>query len=628
MRPASQPHLRSRRALSGLLAGLLVVTPPSWATAAPKYKPLDVVTTAAKLRSGYATRDPQVYRTAMFEALVVMREASPTEAKRIAMGVIAEIKKGKADGLEPLLLAAMDLAATRADAETRASVRDAISSLSRVKVFTGGLMPPNLKTPLGRASSYLVLNVRSDAMRALYNRAIARASASTDLRSLPDLLTDTTTANAFCALPAQKNQLGVIASADAKRQASCSASGMPGGAGTNGVSGALGDLTDSGCVLGDKNAAAALEQRLQAIDQCMNEQFGGGDPAAFGPGVAILVAVAAGLIVLAADKAYNALLDDYKATKEFTRAVGELTNAVDKYTKAVAEVVSATDDVIAARKGVETAQQNTEQARQAAREAAVTGTAEEARAAAEALDKAKQDEQAAKDKLAEAQKNLGDAKKTAKDAEDKAVKAADNAEAKKPSGGLDPSDAFKSPACQAALGVPTDRVLRDRLGNDWKDWTSHLKRVSNPNPEGPSPYDSLTTPLCGGDQATIGTPQVACKVAVECNMTAMPDASCGCSGTPTDSSRLVQTASALACRNFYCQDPSAPTARASGRGVVCSCESAAGGDGGSGAGPRGPVDPRPSPVVIDTLFTPSTRASSANPSVDVVRSLFDGYSRR
>jgi hypothetical protein len=82
-----------------------MVTYLNTAAAESKYKPLDVSATAFKLRYGYVARDPQLYRTAMFETLVIMGGASPAEAERIAVGIVNEINKGNADGLEPLLLA-------------------------------------------------------------------------------------------------------------------------------------------------------------------------------------------------------------------------------------------------------------------------------------------------------------------------------------------------------------------------------------------------------------------------------------------------------------------------------------------------------------------------------------------
>jgi hypothetical protein len=492
-------------------------------------------------------------------------------------------------------------------------------------VFTGDAPPPNLKIPLGRASSSLVLDVRADAIRALYNQVIARTLTPKDLPSLPDLLTDEATAKALCALPAQKNQLGDDTSADERRQAACASGSKPGGANAGGISGALGDLTQSGCVLGDESAIAAMEKRLQAMDQCIEEQFGGQPSAGicdsdFCKG--LVGGFSSALIILVIDKGFDVIRDNLKADSDYRNAVNRADAAGRAEINAMNAASKADERENSAERDYNIAHDKADQARLEAASAYASGDDAQIQAASEALQRAEATEKAAKETLDKAKENQQAANEKVDDAAAKAAKAQEDADAKKPEGGLEPGDAFKSPACKAALGGLTDIELRYRLGKDWANWKSGLKRVSNWNPEGASPYDSLTTPLCGGDDATIGTPQVACKVALECKISTLPDASCGCGGTPTDASRLLQTLAADACSKAHCEDPSA---QARGGGIVCTCQSTVGGSAGTGR--SGPVGPRPSPAVIDTLFSSSQRPSE-NPTVDVARTLFDGYSRR
>lgn len=576
---------------------------------------------AGQLRAAYRERDATRYRLQAFESLVTVRRATTDELETGLTAVASHIRSNGADGVEPLLLALADGLATRASPQARIRAGTTLRELAPAFRYHDNVPAPNLKIPLARGGGYLTLDVAPRIARLIAGHGLLPKQPGGDARSLLEILEDPRLRGDICNLPLEPDQNGALPLDEMERQNNCADHGFAGRPGGGTAGEALGRMLASGCNLSAPDDLAAEKERLAAIDQCMKERRGGGG---IGPDVAdggilegILIGVVAGLIVLAYDKIFDVEYDAYRdaaqADAKYAEEFKEYQEALDDYAQAVDELGDAVAEEASAEQALNEANTELEQAQAAAEDAAINGTDEELQAAEEALDEAKKTQEEAQKRYDQAKANREQKEKEVKEKREKAAKEGEEAEEVRPKE-LPAEDAFNSPACRKAMGDPTDRLLQEKLGADWTDWRTRLNRVSYPPPDDVGPYEALNVPVCGVDGPTVHSGSAACKMPVHCPE-GQPDAQCGCGGAEPASSIAVARMLGGACAEVTCEDGSAPAV--SPRGIVCECSR-----------PEGEEDgdlPVPQPVV-DALFGTSDQAVNQNPTVQVLRSLFDGQS--
>jgi hypothetical protein len=614
-----------------------------------KRKTLNAAETASRLRLAYLARNNYAYRTELFAAFSLLRGIDGTQLQNILNGLVADIQKNGADGLETLVLACVDAIGTKtqkaplspaAVAQLRASVK----ALDRGLHFWSAATPPNMRIPLGRVSSPLVLDIRADAARTLLQQLALLNRGSKDVQTIIDLLDENGVQGALCppSLPTQQDQDDELSAADKSRTANCDAHGSAGAIDGGTVKGSLGDLTLSGCLQLPPTAIATLTARLQAMDKCLDKvipQRQNVELTATQVGIALGIV---GIVVTVGGLVYQSM--DQTKRDAVAQIVADGAAVIDAHKElnklSIAET-AAQDVANIAKNAVSTAEANLTKAKNNETSAAANGDGQDQAnahidtvAAQAALD-------AAKVNLAEAQTKADAAKTLADNAKKEVMQTTRTLvdDTQKLKGDLSPDDPFNSPDCREAFGYFADRATREKLGKDWQDWKSRLGRVSNPSPEssgsppaGESPYDALELAMCGADDATSNNRAAGCKMPVDCVQETMPDENCGCKGTPTDQARLFANIAAAACSNVHCADTARSDAVSSdssggtgasavGRGMVCACVET------NKEGNMPPSRP-PIPSIVATLFgngkTPAIGADT--PSAHVLGMLFKDLS--
>jgi len=213
-------------------------------------------TELAVARSDYLAVRVAEYRMDIFGLLRQTRSlTSAGLARRLSLIVDEAIAHG-GDGLEPLLLAYADAIATRGDANAKKS---AIADLSRGAAeirFRAKQIPSGIPVPLGLDRSYVVLDVRADAMRAFVHDLFDDPTAF----GLGDVFGRVKTKKDECGLPAQPGNPGAPISpapaspsetptlaalaADQQRQDDCAKFGGS----QKGIAGQLGDVASAACL--------------------------------------------------------------------------------------------------------------------------------------------------------------------------------------------------------------------------------------------------------------------------------------------------------------------------------------------------------------------------------------------
>lgn len=569
---------------------------------------------AKRAHAAYLIQDAAVYRNAIFETFLRIRDGAVRENLSLLSAFANEARTNGTDGLEPVLIGATYDIAERGDAAALAKLRGLLSGLHAAHHYASATPHPNILIPFTVRSSPLALDVRGDAMRVLFEQMLAQTLAQDAVRSLLDLLSSATTRDALCTLPPQRDQFGNEAPADQSRQENCQANSQPGESGSGTVSGTLGDLSGSGCMLGKVQDFIDTFNRLRAMDACLNS-IGVADPRArYSDGGIISGAITAAVILVAeyvyvewrdrqkeiSDAAKVAIAENRAASsalQDFYDARADFDDAQRAYDDAARDVVRREEELDAARQ---------------------SGDQKQIDKAEKALAEAKAEADKKKKELEDKLKAKDEADKKAKQAEDKAKQAKDDYDDKVKKSGLEPGDAFSTPACREAMGDPNNRLLRDKLAHDWTDWKSRLRRVSRPNPAtDDNPFQALALPVCGADLPTTNTPQQRCNSPVLCT-DGWPDSSCGCRGAASDETRLIRSMSIRACSAVRCSNDgtTSPSLRGGGTGTMCQCEPV--------DRPLTPVSPRPPPTVVATFFgTKTALATPANESsMAVVRSLF------
>jgi hypothetical protein len=617
---------------AALLLSLTIFQNTAAAAEAPA--PRDVVTQAtalttervglhaALLRFAYLDRDATQYRLVAFESLVSVRRMKIEELEPALKALASHIREKGPDGIEPLLLAIADSIATRALSGTRIRAGLILSELEPVFRYRDTVPAPNLKVPIARGVGYLAIDVSPRVARLIAAHELLPKQPNGDVRSLLEVLGDPRLQGEICSLPLERDQNGTIPADEIERENNCADHGFAGRPGGGTAGEALGGMLDSGCNLSAPDDLAAEKERLAAMDQCMKERRrpdGPGPDVTLGPvGIAIVAGIAGGLVVLTFDKAFDVAYDAYKdsakADSKYEEERKEAEAALADHDKAIDEHGDAVAKEHYAKEALDEANAAVEKAREEAVDAAIHGTDKEFEEAQEALEKAKQEQKQAQDEYNNAKAEQERKEKELNEKRQKAAEEAAEAEEERPKETRE-EDAFNSAACREAIGDPTDRLLEERLGADWTDWRTRLKRVSYPEPDDLGPYEALNLPVCGMDGPTVHSDAAACRMPVHCP-DGQPDAQCECGGAVPPSSIAVARMLNGACANVLCEDGSAPSV--SPHGIVCECSR-----------PEGEEDgdlPVPKPVV-DALFGTSDQAVNQNPTVLVVRSLFDGQSR-
>lgn len=630
---------------------------------------------ARVMRESYRDQDLRPYRLQAFAAFRYLR-ALPEPTAAIFAERLARIANASgADGTEPLFILLVDLVARGTNVAAKTQLKATLVMLG--KTLRYNQRPgPNFLIPITSATSSLVIDVRLEAARAIVQAMIEQASRGGDLRTLVGTLADQETKNKLCSIENASTSQGDIAPGDAERQRNCSTYGSSGKDVGSTVSAALGDLAAGGCTLSTAQDMLMQIARVGAMEQCISEVTSStGNPLGaavrpagpndywktlFPPVAPNPVGILPPLIAWASAEGagwigkefwksvwantFSAALwayifahnsDGQGAGGQPTAGGGQPSTAGSAGGGAAGSAVGgdppaggrstpgadgpirlppitinpgipgstgadfdlATNEMVAALAGLIKANDDLEKAQKKARDAI---TPEEKDAAKDEVDKAN-------DAVKEAERNAEDKIKKAHEAAKKVVKAA-------PKDTLDPSDAFNSAACQASFGHGlTDRLLRARLGKDWTDYKSRLKRVGNWSPDQTTPFDALGVRACGLDSVTLNTDAQKCRSIETCAFGQTRDSQCGCSGAPSNTAKLLQNLRSNACVATTCDSPQA---KATMRGIVCDCS------------PAQPVEqsgPLP-PVIVDTMMGTfgTTAAYPASEAIPVVRSLFDG----
>ena len=584
---------------------------------------LDVAETAARLRLAYLARDSHAYRTEVFAALLRLRRADGPELERVVEELLDDVHKYGADGIETLVLTGADGVAIHGDNKTKKSVRALLASSVDTFKYWSALPPPNLRIPLGRVSSHLVLDVRPDAIGVLVDQLTQMSQASQELQSMMELIDARQTRDALCELPPLPNQSGETSAVDTARLENCGAAdGSSGSSGDSTVERALGRLLSGGCNLMTDDEVATWVARIEAMDDCF-EQRNGGRPlptegattkakvgkVAWEIVKAILEEVAGGEIGEEIDKPAEARTEHEKAVNEAALQERLADNATE-YRQEIEGLRNA------AQKMLDIAKETLRDAQNAARDPQATDA--ERNAAKNAVRQAEDQVKRWQSDLDKRNEELREATKEEQDAKAREKAARGEAERTNPDKELSPDDPFND-ACKEVMGDLDERAISERLGKDWTKWNEtrgQLPHVWDPAPDDLQPYDALRLPFCGSDEVTLSNLPEKCSIPVDC-FEGTPDESCRCEGTPTDEARLVASIAVNACSEHRCQDG---TTGGVGQGLVCVC----------GQQPsEGYLKlPRPTPTVIAALFEKGNAAPPEEnfTTFGLVRSLYQDLS--
>lgn len=608
---SSQPAPAQFRTLSD--SGVKNLTLNSQATAA--------AAAIKELRSSYVKGELEQYRRYVFFTHIAMRHMSGSAVARFTEEVVASARKDGGDGLETILIAGADAVAQRSDVVAKKRLKLAFAGLKgKIRyAFSAG---PNFLVPMTSASSFLALDLRPDAVRAILDVILARSSRGRYSGGLLDVLSGADSQKALCNLPAMTMPDGSTAPPDANRKANCDSTGAAGGTGGGTVPNAVGDLAAGGCLLASPGELEQMAERLENMQQCMAEMIDNpGNPFGVGWASAVTSAVFIGVILYEYEYGYRIPLAAAAAEREkFNTEVKTAANAKANVGKTADAATTAENKVSAKTNELKEATQRADELKAAWEQLADAGVdpnsaewqsakinyelAESVRSRVEGELKTATEERDAAKTAAEAAKTLA------------AKLAAELAAKPKPEGSsLDPGDAYKSAHCDKAFGGVTERLKRERIGADWSEWTSRLRRVGRWSSDQTTPYDSLGLQVCGLDSTTNQTAHAKCPAPVLCTE-GSPDATCGCKGPPGLMTRLLEKMTVTSCSKTRC-DGSAATATA--RGLVCDCSDAKPDD-------VDPSSPLPIPSIInDMMGTLNSSAATTRPeTAAAVRSVFDG----
>jgi hypothetical protein len=583
-------------------------------------------TELAVARSDYLAVRVAEYRMDIFGLLRQTRSlTSAGLARRLSLIVDEAIAHG-GDGLEPSLLAYADAIATRGDANAKKS---AIADLSRGAAemrFRAKQIPSGIPVPLGLDRSYVVLDVRADAMRAFVHDLFDDPTAF----GLGDVFGRVKTKKDECGLPAQPGNPGAPASpapaspsetptlaalaADQQRQDDCAKFGGS----QKGIAGQLGDVASAACLNLDnfnQNDEYTPQEQAADLEQCMNDitdtqtnplgdglGWGGvvGEVAKFaaaGASDAAKEVLKAALEVgkKGAEEALTRAIDDYYKQKaeERVRADRDKQAAIDRDTAATSAMLNLID----AQRAADAADQ-AYRAAQAATDNAIKAKADqglnedEKRQRQDALDQARERERRAADDSKAAHDRLDKAKQEA----DKAVAAVEANKASEPRDETGKLSAACSRLITGGKNISNPVDMR-RLPADWGTLSGRLRNKINPNPESDpraGAADAFGWPQCGVDRGTLADGRLDCGKVTLCTDPSSPGGECACNPDrnhlQSEIQKLAARTAILACSTLNCPQGTTPTSH----GAVCAC------DPGSDGTPANP--PRPSPEAIGATF--------------------------
>jgi hypothetical protein len=585
-------------------------------------------TALAVARSDYLAVRVAEYRMDIFRLLRQTRSlTSAALARRFSLILDEAIAHG-GDGLEPLLLAYADAIATRGDANAKKSATAALQRGAIGIRFRADQVISGVPVPLGRDSSYLVLDTRADAMRGFAHDLFDDPMAF----GLSDVLGREKAKKDECSLPAQPGNPGAPAqpapaslsetptlaalAADQQRQDNCANFG-----GSNkGVAGQLGDVAGAACLNLDnfkQNDEYTPQERSADLEQCMNDianmqtnpvadgqwgQFASEVAKFFAAGASddakgAIKAVAQAVLDTATETAKEyakRLVNDYfdQKKEERARADRDKQAAIDRETNAMSALLN-----------LAAAQQAAAAADQAYSDAKAETNRANAALGDQGLSQEEKDRrQTEANQAQERERRAADDSKAAHDRLDKAQQDADKAiaavEANKSS---EPHDetGMSSPACSRIITGGkdiTNPVDMRRLPADWGTLSGRLRNKINPNPESDphaSAADALGWPQCGVDPGTLADGRPDCSKVTLCTDPSSAGGECACSAdrnrSQSEMQKLAARTAIFACSTLTCPEGTNPTFH----GSVCACDAKGGGE---------PVPPRPSPEAIGATF--------------------------
>src|SRR5215472_14500246 len=580
-------------------------------------------TALAVARSDYLAVRVAEYRMDIFGLLRQTRSlTSAGLARRLSLIIDEAIAHG-GDGLEPLLLAYADAIATRGDANAKKS---AIADLRRGAAemrFRAKQIPSGTPVPLGLDRSYVVLDVRADAMRAFVHGLFDYPTAF----GLGDVFGRVKTKKDECGLPAQPGNPGAPISpapaspsetptlaalaADQQRQDDCAKFGGS----QKGIAGQLGDVASAACLNLDnfkENDEYTPQEQAADLEQCMNDITDmQSNPLADGLGPTVVGEVMKFLAAGASDAAKAVL----KAALEVGKKGAEeaLTRAIDDYYKQKAEERARADrdkqaaidrDTAAtsAMLNLIDAQRAADAADQAYKDAQAATNQAQARLSdkvdEQTMDRYKREASQAEER----ERHAADDSKAAHDRLDKAKQEADKAvaavQANKASEPRDETGKLSAACSRLITGGKNiaNPVDMRRLPADWGTLSGRLRNKINPNPEADpraSAADALGWPQCGVDRGTLADGRLDCGKVTLCTDPSGTSGECACNPDRNHSQSEIQKLAArtaiLACSTLNCPEGTNPTSH----GVVCACDA---------KGSAEPVPPRPSPEAIGATF--------------------------
>lgn len=251
----------------------------------------------AAIRSAYIAMDQVTYRQHL---LLVSREHSELDVPYLntfLKTVLSDAAKAGIDGLEPLVIQAIDGIATHGSAAEIATMRSYVKSLAPKRKVRVAHPNSALLVPIDRVSTSVTVDIRADAARVIFDRMIANTIATNvGPYDLDAVLAGAQTLDDLCNLPVREGlDRGLVTSArqqqlDKFRIDMCGETGRPGGAAGGNVAGAFVNLAESACLDQPVSSSESYsyEDQLTDLSACLGTVFPEFEP---GPGAGLSIAV-------------------------------------------------------------------------------------------------------------------------------------------------------------------------------------------------------------------------------------------------------------------------------------------------------------------------------------------------
>lgn len=520
------------------------------------------------------------------------------------------------DGLETLVIAHAD---ALANTEYEEVAKELLSSKADEIVNYLETPPLNVLQPLGRSTTRMVLNTRSDAAQIM----LAQLTTEPDSLDVDVLLNTDHVKEDICGLTPASGTLDASAAllaADTQLQDACAEMQGGGSTGANSLAGGMSadaclniDLSGAKNTFAENEDGYGMDDQLADMEECVADVAGGG-PTGINigrvsgihlvsngfvkalPEILLLVESLGGdkketeglLTTLAkqginstgklAEQAGAALIDHYKQQADYELKRDQ---AIDSLGTTIAgldaQIKSASDRVADWDKAIKQIDQQLKgfgsNGFRTDKHGNLTNKAENGKTKAE-LDAEKAAAEAAKKKAEDDKKALEEKKAIAE-----AVKKELEKQKKKDDG----LDVATSEACdRATLGG--DPFGHEEVEASWESFQKRLEPMVNPNPEGPvpgdEPRDGLGLPSCGQDQTSR---EQSCSSVAMCT----EGESCGCTGTSgtaiaSEAEIMAQLSTSARCHDIICTD-GVPQVR----GTTCICV----GEGGDESVEVPPIPP-------------------------------------